>query len=595
MLSIIGLAAWAIIGLPIMYSSWFVAWFASWFETSQAANDCVRQFLGVCFVATKSDANIFGFAVFVQAFALLVVIYTVSDVRYRFRVVTAPIPIWQITFWSSAAIGIGALVTDFWFAENYLLPRVVSSQPVWQALFGAMFLILVLIWIWYAFIFPPVFGTRNAKKYLHELYRYILRGSASELPAISAELGRSAEAIVTHAREMPFVGDDTASRPPKRPSAAEYAHDLMLLIGNRKLCRSVVAESPGTAIAIFDAMSRQRKYRLPLGQFASNVSTEALLNKDSALFHEDAGYYSGLIGYIKPFSTALYGDFDVVEGLAEQNSPLDLRLDLRFSWDATQVEAYSRAILLTFNSYVSGRHWGHHSFALTRAFSDIQSASSGLYRLNGTDSLQYLTDEYARLRAVVDFIKDAVEILNKQRSQFRTTLRHRGERQVFTEDMYDRIANFMFEVIFDASTVRSPIETCWSIQHNAVWSELFSFHDGAAWKIVRFKLRRLLYDEVVRLGDMPNYKSARILGLCLNVFGLQVGNRTDYRRNEYALRRAVLNWTKKNYLSIKDQLPDVASACLAGSITFDEESHRLVKTYMKGLSREAPKEYLDLE
>jgi hypothetical protein len=32
-----------------------------------------------------------------------------------------------------------------------------------------------------------------------------------------------------------------------------------------------------------------------------------------------------------------------------------------------------------------------------------------------------------------------------------------------------------------------------------------------------------------------------------------------------------------------------------GSITFDKENNRLVKTYIKGLSREAPKEFPDLD
>jgi hypothetical protein len=40
---------------------------------------------------------------------------------------------------------------------------------------------------------------------------------------------------------------------------------------------------------------------------------------------------------------------------------------------------------------------------------------------------------------------------------------------------------------------------------------------------------------------------------------------------------------------------DVAEAAISGSITFDKDNSRLVKTYIKGLSREAPKEYLELD
>lgn len=564
-----------------------------------AAFACEQTLLGMCLVEpAKQSGGIFGFAEFVQALALLVIVYTVTDVRYRFRLSTAPLPLWPLTFIVTALIGVGTLLTDVLFSLQIPVPNFLHVQALWQASLGVLFLLTAMTWIWYAFIRSPIFGRRNYKKYVHTLYRYILQGSNSELPIIGAELSRSADALIALAREIPYP------RPPGSPipdpvtnaGPSEFANDLMLLIGNRKFCRHIVAEAPGTAIAIFDAMSRQKKYRLPLGQFASNITTEALINKDSMLYHEDAGYFSGLIGYLKPFSNALYGDFKIVEALAEMDkSPLDLSLQLRFSWDAEQVEAYGRAILIAFEAYLDGGHWGQHSYALTRAFADIEGASGDAYKLDGNESAPYSTDIYKRLSAVVDFVKDCIKILDKQDNSFRTKLRHRGEREVFQEDMYDRIAHMIFEIILDASAVKSPVDTCWTIQHNAVWSEFFGLYDGKAWKIVRFKLRRLLYNEILKLGEFPNYKSARFLGVCLNVMGLSIGNRSGYERSEYALRKAVIGWTKKNYLNVRGRLPDVATACLMGGITFDEENHRLVKTYMKGLSLEAPKRYLDLE
>jgi hypothetical protein len=114
-------------------------------------------------------------------------------------------------------------------------------------------------------------------------------------------------------------------------------------------------------------------------------------------------------------------------------------------------------------------------------------------------------------------------------------------------------------------------------------------------KIVLFKLHRLLFDEIRRLETFPNYKSARILGFCLNVMGLKIGNKKGFGAEEYPLRRAVLNWTAKNYLKLVEVQTDVAAAVPTGRITFDAENSRLVKTYFKGLQLEEPKEYLDLE
>ena len=40
---------------------------------------------------------------------------------------------------------------------------------------------------------------------------------------------------------------------------------------------------------------------------------------------------------------------------------------------------------------------------------------------------------------------------------------------------------------------------------------------------------------------------------------------------------------------------DVAESVLIGRLSFDEAGSRLVITYFKGLSQEAPKSYLELE
>jgi len=40
-------------------------------------------------------------------------------------------------------------------------------------------------------------------------------------------------------------------------------------------------------------------------------------------------------------------------------------------------------------------------------------------------------------------------------------------------NLYDRIAEMMFGVIFDASAVNSPFHTSWGIQYGSVRSEFF--------------------------------------------------------------------------------------------------------------------------
>ena len=244
------------------------------------------------------------------------------------------------------------------------------------------------------------------------------------------------------------------------------------------------------------------------------------------------------------------------------------------------------------DGYLEAQDWYQHSYALFRMLDTMQHGCYGLHELNS--QAVYYNDALRRLHIVVRFARDAVERAGKA-PDLPVVLRKRDDSRSWRNDFLDHIAELMFEVIFDTCAVRTPVDTNWAVQHNAVWSD---FHRGVktrAQKAVRFKLHRLLFDEIRRLEDLPNYKSAAILGYCLNVMGLRVGDRRGYGSEEYALRRAVLNWTRKNYLRLIEVQPDVAAAVPTGMVTFDTENSRFVKTYNKGLALEAPKEYLTLD
>jgi hypothetical protein len=79
--------------------------------------------------------------------------------------------------------------------------------------------------------------------------------------------------------------------------------------------------------------------------------------------------------------------------------------------------------------------------------------------------------------------------------------------------------------------VRSPGDLAWWIQHNTVWSDLFRYDEGRkpASRVLQYKLRRFLYDDIVEMTKFPNYKGAGILGFCLHVFGFTVEKKEFYR------------------------------------------------------------------
>jgi len=557
---------------------------------------CVDSFWGICFVATNSTTSLFGFKDFIAALALLIIIYTVSDIRYRFRVSVSPIPLFKISYALIGLIGFGTLATDVWISEKWLVPDSLITTAIWQGTLAALFLGLVITWMHYAFIKPPIFGRNNYQKYTQELYRIVLKGSEAELPIIAHELAASAKSLVTLAAGLGKVKAEAKGK--LKPCAEGYANDMLLLIANRRFCRHLVASSPLTAIRFLDAVAESKAYHVPIGLFAQNVSTEAIRNKDSGLYHEDEGYNSGLLGYIKPFSHALYGNYELVETL-QHHSPLDIHYKSVWAWDADQFETYCRVVRMTLKSYLEGGHWEQHSYVLTRALHDIQETTSRAIwdiKKAGDD---YYGDAWHRLSAGVDFIKDGINAIGelKPPPEARTLrIRDQERSRLRDEDFYDRLAEAMFEIICSAACIDGPPDKAWSIHYGSVWSVFFErSNDNRAWKIVQFKLRRLLYDEIRDLESMPNYKAARVLGICLNVMGLTMGKRSSYGRDHASLRAAVLAWTRKGYLRLRGVNAEIADTCLIGSITFDAEHSRLVKTYAKGLRPEPDREYLPLQ
>lgn len=552
----------------------------------------------VCFISLNAnDPKFFGFSEFLAGLALMVLAWTIADVRYRFRVSVAPLPLQGITFSVVAAVGVLTLLTDLWRAEQWFVPRGNLLTPAtWQALLGALFLLTFLTWAWFAFIRPPVYGKRNFERFVQTLYRIILKGSPAELAVIAGELAHSAKSIVRHATdsgEFKHHRIKGKGQEGKEPTKVEsFANDLLLLIADKRFCRAIVESSPGTALAFFQEMGDTKKYGIQVETFAGNIVKEALANRDSFLYHEAEGYESGLIGYHKPLSHAMFSNHRMVETIG---TLLDPNIWEKGKWGEAQWKAYCRVVLMTFRDYVEQQFWSH-SFVLYRAKGYIEHAASDLYKLNGVPNSAWDDDVMIRLQVVVEFIKDAVKVLDEKGKPENVTLRVKKGRSV-GENFYDYLANMIFEVIFAASAVRSPSGLCWTVQHNSVWHEFFNFQNftGDSARVIKFKLRRLLYDEVDEMRKFPNFKGAKILGFCLNVMGLKLREHDSYYKDSRALHKAILAWTKKNYAWLHSYNPRVAEACLVDDISYDTVNFRLVKTYpAEGLRREPHCVYCDV-
>jgi hypothetical protein len=325
-----------------------------------------------------------------------------------------------------------------------------------------------------------------------------------------------------------------------------------------------------------------------------NTSRAFFRNKGSAIYLEESGYDSGLMGYVKQVSTAMYGDFQTVERCASDGqSPFDLNYRELATFDGDQAEALSRCALLFFDSYLEETEGREHSYALARLMSELDSLVNGLERLNDPASRGWPNSEEERLDAVVDFIRGATKSLEEHATPPQPL---RVREQTYGKDPYQYIAELIFEIIIKSTSVNTSDFIAWHVQHNSIWSRVFRNGNNRAEAIIRKRLFRLMFDEIKRMDEFPNFKGARILAYCLNVLGLNPGNRHDgYDRHDYPLRKLAHDWIKSNYRNLLENHPKVAEACLTFRVEYDAENHRLMKTYSDETRKEPNRSFLELD
>lgn len=363
-------------------------------------NICNLDLLGLCFVESGSSTEtIFGFSEFLAGFALLVIVYTITDFRYKFRVSVAPINLKIITFILIIFIGIGTLVSQLWVAEKWYTVSWNLSQAIWQGIFAFLFLLIITLWMWFAFILPPRFDNFNYRKFSHQIYKTVLRGNLNELDILSDELFSSLPVIIKYANEVNKESDNKEIN--------LYANDMVLLLANRRFCKSLAVNSPSTVLRIFSELSKINIINSScISILTSNLSSELISNKESQLYHEDEGYYSGLLGYVKPLNSSVYGDYNLVEKLSNQGrSVLDINYKMKMCWDHEQLNIYCQAVLICFESYLKQDKWYQHSFSLYRAISDIKSSIPNLHELNDRQ-VDFINDNVVnRFQVILDFSK----------------------------------------------------------------------------------------------------------------------------------------------------------------------------------------------
>ena len=205
------------------------------------------------------------------------------------------------------------------------------------------------------------------------------------------------------------------------------------------------------------------------------------------------------------------------------------------------------------------------------------------------------SDAYRKLDILPRFVAQVIEIMDSSNVPIEGTRKPRPGKQAY---IHQGLAKLVFELLMNASQVHGSRNLMWDVQHNTVWIEIFGEIDGHSNNraIVQSLIARRFFEQIKRMEKSgPNYVGVRVVGIILNILGLESSARQDSLPCERAIYKFSRQWAIENYLQLNDKRPDMARALLVGSLEFDEDTRRIAKRNSGWGKEEEPREFLDLK
>ncbi|MFE8046912.1 hypothetical protein [Brenneria goodwinii] len=527
-----------------------------------------------CFALDKTASKYFGFAELISGLALTLVVWTVADLRYKFRIDTASLPVRGASLVITSIVGVLTLLTDYWRTSQSRVPAGGWLTPEsWQLLLGGVFFLVLVVWFWLAFFRPARFSRWNSAKFARSVEAYLLRGSPSELPIIGDELASSISRIVSHAPVNLSENNITKTQ--------LHALRLLMAMGSPKFCRAVVERSPRLIINLFNAVSDQNKYSDEIKIIAKNLVTAAIENRNSFLYSEQDFYTSGLEGITRPVTKALCQCPELVRHIDTLLNPDYSR---RAPWDIDQWNAYFRLVLEAFTTHVEALP-APKPYSLRLAYPKIERIYFDLTENLELKELRNNDDLYLRLRTLETFIKGMVIVLDDLAQQGKSYVEHAPQ----------DIAKLIFNLIKAASSVRKPRKVSKKIQHSMIWEDILNsseLHTDTG----RIILKQIHFMLLNSIKKSPNLDSVRLLGYCLNVMGFKPPEENEEFGSTWRdLHIELISWVKREIASLLNKYPRMARECFVDGMSYDEQNSRLKIHYVWEDGSEDYYEYLDVD
>lgn len=515
---------------------------------------------------------------FLGIIAFSVAVFTLSGPKFQFRQATAILPFRAMFFTTLVISAAATFAVEVSVMFGIKFPAFVNPNTV-NLIIAALITVLVLYWMQICFIRPPRFARFTAQKFFQQTFLYITNGSREELLVLARELMREIPRLISHCpvRKRVYFDDD---EPPKLTELESCAINLLLLLSDPRFCDVVAEEIPTFPAYLTEEMVELERSDVPAHLIIRRIVISLLAKPGSALFVENEWLEQGYTGEVKPITRSIFRNWyrlEQYEGGIE--SPLDLDYPHARSWDIDTWTVYFSLAKEYVRGLTSSKFKRSDARGLKYALDTTERAYEQIGDLTKYENTFDPHNPYWHAGAANKFLKDIIEMFEEAGEQVYFS---RNEYN-FGRDLSSKVARVIYKAVYNAAGVNTKEFRMWEVQHNLVWSpiERDEVSDTNIMKMVRRKLRRMIWDEIAKMDHFPNYKGARYTRFCLNVLGFydeKICRQANVDKDSWALTKVVSAWVGRNYQTIAETHPPVAEAMLPANIEYDPAKQILVRT-----------------
>jgi hypothetical protein len=531
-------------------------------------------------VVTRGDyAPLLDISGFLGILAFSVAVFTLTGPKFQIRQATAIIPFRPLFFGTLLVSAIIMFAIEACILYGVRVPNFLSPNTI-NYLITTAIAILILYWMKICFIRPPRFSRFTAKHFFHQTYLHIANGSKEEMLALAREIMREAPRLIHHTPRMKrhHFEDD---KPAKLSALQTHAYYLNSLLSDTRFCDAVAKEIPSFPARMVEVAVELERYDAPIQLMVKRTVIAMLSNPGSALFVENEWLEQGFIGNTKPITRSVFGNWHLLEGYElGLEAPLDLDYPYARSWDTDTWRVYFGMAREYVRGLTSSARANWDSRGIHHILQTAEKAYEQLGDLKKYDDTFSPHNPTWHANEANEFIKGLVKAFDENNGWVGFD---RRDDFGYGRDLSSKLAALFFETIFKAAQVNTKEFRMWDVQHNTVWSPIGmnEVKGTKVMKMVRRKLRRMIWNEIVRMDDFRNFKGAAYVRFCLNVLGFydeSVHRNETLERDSWPLAKVVSGWVKKNYQTIAISHPPVAEAMLPANIEYDRVAQTLVRT-----------------